>query len=65
MEFAQDKQGNMWVSTAGVDIYLISHQDGTMTKKQLFPSTFTFIPSIIASIMAICSYLLSISRYWK
>ena len=47
MEFAQDKQGNMWVSTAGVDIYLISHQDGTMTKKQLFPSTFTFIPSII------------------
>lgn len=47
MDFTQDQTGNLWVSTADVDIYQISSVDGAMTKKQLFPSTYTFIPSII------------------
>lgn len=47
MDITQDKMGNVWVSTVGVNVYLISVKDGSMTKKQLYPSTYTFISSII------------------
>lgn len=47
MEIVQDKDGNIWVSTASVNAYCISAKDGQVTKKQLFPATYTFIPSIV------------------
>lgn len=47
MDISQDAKGNIWVSTASVNIYCISAQSGEMTKKQLFPTTFCFIPSIM------------------
>lgn len=47
MDICQDAKGNIWVSTASVNIYCISAQSGEMTKKQLFPTTFCFIPSIM------------------
>lgn len=47
MNFAQDKFDNIWVSTASVNIYSISAKEKKVSKKQLFPSAFTFIPGLI------------------
>lgn len=47
MDITQDKFGNIWVSTASVDIYSISAQDGKLSKKQVYPSSFTFIPNLL------------------
>ncbi len=47
MDFAQDKDKNIWVTTASVNAYCISAADGQVTKKQLFPTAYTFVPSII------------------
>lgn len=46
MDFAQDNTGNIWMSTASVNTYCVSAKNGVMTKKQVFPSSFTFIPSL-------------------
>lgn len=47
MDITQDKAKNIWVTTASVNIYSISAQDGKVSKKQLFPTSFTFIPSML------------------
>lgn len=47
MDFAQDNNGNVWVTTAGVYVYRIANNTGKMEQKQLYPKTFVFIPSII------------------
>ena len=47
MNFEQDKFGNIWVSTANVNIFCISAKDNTVSKKQLFPMTFTFVPGLL------------------
>lgn len=47
MSFTQDKDGNIWVSTASVNAYVISAKDGSLTKKQLYPATYTFTPSLL------------------
>lgn len=47
IDICQDAKGNIWVSTASVNIYCISAQSGEMTKKQLFPITLCFIPCIM------------------
>lgn len=47
IDICQDAKGNIWVSTASVNIYCISAQSEEMTKKQLFPTTMCFIPCIM------------------
>lgn len=47
MDFAQDHSGNVWVTTAGVNVYRVACNTGEMEQKQLYPKTFVFIPSII------------------
>lgn len=46
MELTQDRDGNIWVATAGINVYRISNRTGEMTEKQVYPKTFVFIPSI-------------------
>ena len=40
--FAQDKEGNIWVSTTSVFTFRISAKDGSIARKQMYPTTFTF-----------------------
>ena len=42
--FAQDKEGNIWVSTTSVFAFCISAKDGSAARKQMYPTTFTGSP---------------------
>ncbi len=47
MELLCDDAGDMWVTTAGINVYRIASDTGVMTEKQVYPKDYVFIPSII------------------
>lgn len=65
MDISQDAKGNIWVSTASVNIYCISAQSGEMTKNNSSLPLSASFPASCSCRMAACSYLPSTNLSWK
>ena len=57
MDISQDAKGNIWVSTASVNIYCISAQSGEMTKNNSSLPLSASFPASCSCRMTTCSYL--------